>query len=62
MADSGPPARVARVRTDSGTIPTFKIVLTGGPCGGKSTSMVRLKNFLAARGFRVFVVREAAGQ
>ena len=39
---------------------TFKFVLTGGPCGGKTTAMARLQGFLKERGFRVFIVPEAA--
>ena len=38
----------------------FKIVLTGGPCAGKTTVMSRLKHFLLSRGFRVFIAPEAA--
>ena len=37
-----------------------KIVLTGGPCGGKTTALARLQSFLGERGFRVFTVPEAA--
>lgn len=37
-----------------------KFVLTGGPCAGKSTAMARISVFLRTRGFRVFVVPEAA--
>ena len=38
----------------------FKFVITGGPCAGKTTGMERLQVFLRERGFRVFVVPEAA--
>lgn len=38
----------------------FKIVLTGGPCGGKTTSIPFLKKKLKAMGFKVFVVPEVA--
>ena len=38
----------------------FKIVLTGGPCAGKTTALARLSAFLNERGFRVFTVPEAA--
>ncbi len=38
----------------------YKFVLTGGPCGGKTTAMARLQGFLKERGFRVFIVPEAA--
>ena len=30
-----------------------KFVLTGGPCGGKTTALARLRQFLEERGFRV---------
>lgn len=38
----------------------LKICLTGGPCGGKSTSISILEQELTARGYRVFVVSETA--
>ena len=37
-----------------------KFVLTGGPCGGKTTALARLRTFLEERGFRVFIAAEAA--
>lgn len=37
-----------------------KFVLTGGPCAGKTSSLARVSNFLRTRGFRVFLVPEAA--
>lgn len=40
--------------------PIYKFVITGGPCAGKTTAMERLQVFLRERGFRVFVVPEAA--
>ena len=36
------------------------IVLTGGPCSGKSTSIVEIKSALEKRGYKVFIVDEAA--
>ena len=36
----------------------IKIVLTGGPCGGKTTCMNALVEHFKAKGFRVFVVPE----
>jgi predicted ATPase len=44
----------------SKTKPVYKIVLTGGPCAGKTTALDRLSAFLRERGFRVFTVPEAA--
>ena len=38
----------------------FKFVLTGGPCGGKTTALDRLTGYLKERGFRVFIAPEAA--
>jgi len=37
-----------------------KLVLTGGPCGGKTTALARLKEYFESRGFRVFIAPEAA--
>lgn len=36
----------------------YKIVITGGPCGGKSTSLDRINKDLTEKGFRVFCVPE----
>jgi len=38
----------------------FEIVLTGGPCGGKSTIVEATKSMLEKRGFKVIIVAEAA--
>eukprot|EP00467_Chlorarachnion_reptans_P002189 CAMPEP_0114493738 /NCGR_PEP_ID=MMETSP0109-20121206/4267_1 /TAXON_ID=29199 /ORGANISM="Chlorarachnion reptans, Strain CCCM449" /LENGTH=548 /DNA_ID=CAMNT_0001670705 /DNA_START=93 /DNA_END=1739 /DNA_ORIENTATION=- len=38
----------------------WKLVLTGGPCAGKSTALARVKNFLQNHGFFVATVSEAA--
>lgn len=38
--------------------PIYKIAITGGPCGGKSTSLARIREDLTQRGFRVFCVPE----
>lgn len=40
--------------------PIFRIVITGGPCGGKTTAMSTLSQFLENKGWRVFLVPEAA--
>eukprot|EP01125_Pyxidicula_operculata_P022511 TRINITY_DN923_c0_g1_i2.p1 TRINITY_DN923_c0_g1~~TRINITY_DN923_c0_g1_i2.p1 ORF type:complete len:418 (+),score=81.22 TRINITY_DN923_c0_g1_i2:496-1749(+) len=40
--------------------PVYRIVLTGGPCGGKSTAMATISNRLMSLGFKVFRVPEAA--
>ena len=41
------------------TTPLYKIVLTGGPCGGKTTSLARLSYYLRERGFEVMTCPEA---
>ncbi len=37
-----------------------KIALTGGPCGGKTTAIAKIKEHFTARGYRVLVVSEVA--
>jgi thymidylate kinase len=37
-----------------------KIALTGGPCGGKSTAIPILKEFLEAKGWQVYTTPETA--
>mmetsp|Transcript_29975 Transcript_29975/g.65911 ORF Transcript_29975/g.65911 Transcript_29975/m.65911 type:complete len:507 (-) Transcript_29975:63-1583(-) len=41
--------------------PFHKIVLTGGPCGGKTTALARLSSYLRERGFEVITCPEAYG-
>jgi predicted ATPase len=36
----------------------FRVVLTGGPCGGKTTSLTQLRSRLESEGYAVFVVPE----
>ena len=61
-----PPPLSPRRRLSNGIMTTIssqrvqKFVLTGGPCGGKTTALARLRTFLDERGFRVFFVPEAA--
>jgi len=38
----------------------WKLVLTGGPCAGKSTALATVKSFLQSRGFFVATVSESA--
>lgn len=40
--------------------PLFRICLTGGPCGGKTTASVALSERLSELGWRVWRVPEAA--
>jgi predicted ATPase len=42
-------------------VPFYKFVLTGGPCGGKTTALARLFSFLRERNFEVVSVPEAWG-
>lgn len=37
-----------------------KIVLTGGPCAGKTTALAELKECLEERGYKVFILEESA--
>lgn len=37
-----------------------KIVLTGGPCAGKTTAIEQIKEVLIKKGYRVFIVPESA--
>lgn len=38
----------------------FKLVLTGGPCAGKSTGLSRIEQELTNRGYKVYIVAESA--
>jgi len=49
----------AEVNSVAPPAPIYKIVLTGGPCGGKTTSMARLSPYLRERGFEVIACPEA---
>ncbi|KAG2393134.1 hypothetical protein C9374_009711 [Naegleria lovaniensis] len=42
------------------TPPIFRVVLTGGPCAGKSSAMTKLRERLQNLGFQVFIIPEAA--
>ena len=35
-----------------------RIVLTGGPCAGKTTALVRITEYFSNRGFKVFTIPE----
>lgn len=41
-----------------GSTPFYKVVLTGGPCGGKTTALARLSSYLRERGFEVILCPE----
>uniref|UniRef100_A0A914RFN4 NadR/Ttd14 AAA domain-containing protein n=1 Tax=Parascaris equorum TaxID=6256 RepID=A0A914RFN4_PAREQ len=51
MADPNPNARKRRM---------YKVVLTGGPCGGKTTGQDRLRTFFEGLGWKVYTVPETA--
>lgn len=38
--------------------PIYKIVITGGPCAGKTTSLDRIRQEMSEKGYRVFSVPE----
>uniref|UniRef100_A0A0N5ABN0 AAA_28 domain-containing protein n=1 Tax=Syphacia muris TaxID=451379 RepID=A0A0N5ABN0_9BILA len=38
----------------------YKVVLTGGPCGGKTTGQSRLRSFFESLGWKVYTVSETA--
>jgi len=68
-ADSQAPQSAPRLQTQASSMGDMqvcsselvqKFVLTGGPCGGKTTALARLREFLEERGFRVFIAPEAA--
>ncbi|KAL0484783.1 hypothetical protein AKO1_003693 [Acrasis kona] len=40
--------------------PIIRIVITGGPCAGKSSAMIKLSERLKSLGFEVFIVTEVA--
>ena len=45
---------------EAGPPPVYQVVLTGAPCGGKTSSMVRLTDYFTGQGFRVYTVPECA--
>ena len=44
----------------SDTPPVHRVAITGGPCAGKTTALAEVSERLRTRGFRVYVVPEAA--
>src|SRR5262249_12820074 len=65
---AGPPVEGRRLtawQLSEGVIPVdkppvYRIVLAGGPCGGKSTSLASITDRLQGLGFQVYRVPEAA--
>lgn len=43
---------------DTSEFPLYKIVVTGGPCAGKTTAVQRVREEFTKRGFKVMVVPE----
>ena len=63
-ADSQAPQSAPRLQTQASSMGDMqvcsselvqKFVLTGGPCGGKTTALARLREFFEERGFRAFI-------
>lgn len=50
--------KIFRKDSERREVPHFRIALTGGPCGGKSSSLDHLTAALTARGFDVLCVPE----
>mmetsp|Transcript_27588 Transcript_27588/g.60742 ORF Transcript_27588/g.60742 Transcript_27588/m.60742 type:complete len:410 (-) Transcript_27588:845-2074(-) len=51
-------ANLKAAESDGAKVPLFKFILTGGPCGGKTTAIARLSYFLKERGFEVIACAE----
>lgn len=49
-----------RAREDIKTMSITKIVITGGPCAGKTTGMSWIQNAFTERGYRVLFISETA--
>lgn len=47
-------------KSGGGSVELFKIVITGGPCAGKSTAMSWVQNNFEQKGYRVLFVPETA--
>ena len=51
-------ANISAAEKHGSKIPLYKFILTGGPCGGKTTAIARLSYFLKERGFEVIACAE----
>ena len=49
-----------QIREEKKTVDITKIVITGGPCAGKTTGMSWIQNAFSSRGYRVLFVPETA--
>ncbi|KCV73203.1 hypothetical protein H696_00746 [Fonticula alba] len=54
-----PPVEVVQ-DSEKQNAPVFRVVLTGGPCGGKTTAQQQLMDTFSSLGWKVFRVPEAA--
>ncbi|CAB9497576.1 Histidine kinase [Seminavis robusta] len=59
VPEDRPLSEADRNLQNSHQVPFYKFVLTGGPCGGKTTGLARVYYFLKERGFEVVNVAEA---
>uniref|UniRef100_A0AC35UD82 AAA_28 domain-containing protein n=1 Tax=Rhabditophanes sp. KR3021 TaxID=114890 RepID=A0AC35UD82_9BILA len=59
-ANSEKALHMADVNEEGPAHRVYKLVLTGGPCGGKTTSAQRLRTFFEDLGWRVYLVPECA--
>jgi len=55
-----PPLNLVRRNTDIGSANIVRILLTGGPCAGKTTAIADITQDLTQLGCKVLVVPEAA--
>lgn len=55
-----PPLNLVRRNTDIGSANIIRILLTGGPCAGKTTAVADITQDLTQLGCKVLVVPEAA--
>ena len=55
-----PVERLLQMKEEKQTVHITKIVITGGPCAGKSTAMSWIQNAFSARGYQVLFVPETA--
>ena len=52
--------KISKALKVDGFYDIFKIVLTGGPCAGKTTSITTLSDKLREKGYATYIVPEAA--
>lgn len=57
--EDGKETLTAAEKNLQGDVPVYKFIITGGPCGGKTTALARLFSFLRERGYEVITCPEA---